>query len=526
VEQRADLYEPAAKQHRLYAPKRVEPRAHDTFPSPSPETHNRRTVQPRHEQPESRRPSAQQEANHYILRRFGPPAVVVDANHQILYVRGDTGPYLRPAQGEPTHDLMKMAREGLLHALRAALHEGQKQDEAVRKEGLRVRSNGHFREVSVEVVPLGSVDSGHHFLVLFEEPEDSASEAPAPAEAARSEPATEDEKDRRNRELEQELEASRSYLQSIIQDLEASNEELQTANEEVLSSNEELQSTNEELDTAREELQSTNEELNTLNDELHGRNEELSRANSDLMNLLGSVQIAIVIVDETLKIRRFTPKAEEVMNLRDTDMQRPLGHINPNIECPDLEQLVRRSVDEVTPLEREVRNRDGDRWYSMRVKPYKSVENKIEGAVLSLFEVTDLKTHQRELEEARRYAEAIIETIHDPLLVLDGELRVNTANRAFCRMFDVTAEQTAGVYFYELGSRQWDIPPLREALGQVLSDGGQITGYHVTHEFPTIGRRTMRLNARKLAGSDHRAPMILLAFEDVTDREQENHRDG
>jgi two-component system CheB/CheR fusion protein len=146
--------------------------------------------------------------------------------------------------------------------------------------------------------------------------------------------------------------------------------------------------------------------------------------------------------------------------------------------------------------------------------------------VLSLFEVTDLKTHQRELEEARRYAEAIIETIHDPLLVLDRELRVNTANRAFCRMFDVTEEQTAGVYLYELGNKQWDIPPLREALGQVLSDGGQITGYHVTHEFPTIGRRTMRLNARKLAGNDHRAPMILLAFEDVTDREEANHRDA
>ena len=139
--------------------------------------------------------------------------------------------------------------------------------------------------------------------------------------------------------LERELAASREYLQSIIQELEAANEELQSANEEILSSNEELQSTNEELDTAKEELQSTNEELNTLNEELHGRNEELSRVNSDLVNLLASVQIAIVIISSDLRIRRFTPMAEKVLNLIPGDLDRPIGHIKPNIDCPDLEQL-------------------------------------------------------------------------------------------------------------------------------------------------------------------------------------------
>src|SRR5262249_40625288 len=142
------------------------------------------------------------------------------------------------------------------------------------------------------------------------------------------------------RQLEQELESSREYLQSIIQELEAANEELQSANEEILSSNEELQSTNEELDTAKEELQSTNEELNTVNDELQGRNEELSRVNSDLLNLLASVQIAIVIVASDLRIRRFTPMAERVLNLIASDIGRPIGHIKPNIECPDLEEMI------------------------------------------------------------------------------------------------------------------------------------------------------------------------------------------
>ena len=186
--------------------------------------------------------------------------------------------------------------------------------------------------------------------------------------------------------LERELAASREYLQSIIQELEAANEELQSANEEILSSNEELQSTNEELDTAKEELQSTNEELNTLNEELHGRNEELSRVNSDLVNLLASVQIAIVIISSDLRIRRFTPMAEKVLNLIPGDLDRPIGHIKPNIDCPDLEQLILESIDSVAPVEREVRDHTG-RWYSLRVRPYKSVENKIDGAVLTLFDV-------------------------------------------------------------------------------------------------------------------------------------------
>src|SRR4030095_14952737 len=164
-------------------------------------------------------------------------------------------------------------------------------------------------------------------------------------------------------------------------------EELQSANEEVLSSNEELQSTNEELDTAREELQSTNEELNTVNEELHARNEELSRVNSDLVNLLGSVQIAIVIVSGDLRIRRFTPMAEQLLTLIPGDVGRPIGNIKPSIECPDLQQVCSEVIDTMAVLEREVHGPQG-RTFSLRVRPYKNLENRIDGAVLSVFDVT------------------------------------------------------------------------------------------------------------------------------------------
>jgi two-component system CheB/CheR fusion protein len=188
------------------------------------------------------------------------------------------------------------------------------------------------------------------------------------------------------RELEEELHSTRRDLEAMIQDLEAANEELQSANEEILSSNEELQSTNEELDTAREELQSTNEELSTVNDELQARNVQLTEVNSDLGNLLASVQIPIVMVSADLRIRRFTPAAERMLNLIPSDVGRPIAHIKPNINCPDLEAIIRHVVDTVSVRECEVSDLDG-RSFLLRVRPYKTIDNRIDGAVLALFEL-------------------------------------------------------------------------------------------------------------------------------------------
>ena len=327
--------------------------------------------------------SFQNEANRLILERYGPPGVVVDEEFQIVQFRGKTGAYLEPAPGDAIQglNLLKMAREGLLHGLQTALYGARKADRPIRKEGLRVASEGHGRDVDLQVIPFSVGGDARHFLVLFEDVaqrgDSEPARAPAPSSAGDEE---------RMKQLQDELAASREYLQSIIQDLEAANEELQSANEEILSSNEELQSTNEELDTAKEELQSTNEELNTVNEELHGRNEELSRVNSDLVNLLGCVEIAIVIVGADLGIRRFTPMAEKVLNLIPTDIGRPISQIKPNIECPGLEKMIGRVIDTVTIHEMNVRDSEG-RWYSLRIRPYKNVENRIDGAVLALFDI-------------------------------------------------------------------------------------------------------------------------------------------
>ncbi|MGN6368513.1 MAG: CheR family methyltransferase [Phycisphaerae bacterium] len=384
-----DLFTIIDKRHKLYAKKMTAVRTEVDFP---PVETIAARIDASRRIPTEPRPAntIQNEATRIILAKFSPPGVIVDTDLKIVQFRGQTGDYLEPAPGEASLNLLKMAREGLLYGLRSAIHEARKTESEVRKDGLRIKAPTGSVDLTLTVCPLGANSpEGRHFLILFERPS-SAPAAAAPTDGAElavrpAKRAKPEREDKRIARLQQELAASREYLQSIIQDLEAANEELQSANEEVLSSNEELQSTNEELDTAKEELQSTNEELNTLNEELHGRNEELMHANSDLVNLLASVQIAIVMVAADLRIRRFTPMAEKILNLIPTDIGRPISDIKPNIECPDLEKLIIEAIDAVTIKQLNVRDKAGN-TYSLRIRPYKNIENRIDGAVLALFE--------------------------------------------------------------------------------------------------------------------------------------------
>ncbi len=451
-------------------------------------------------------PSVQHEADRIVLERFAPPGVIVDHDLQIVQFRGQTGLFLEPAPGDPSMSLLKMAREGLLHGVRAAFHSARKGG-AVRKDGLKVKQNDHWREVGVEVVPLAT-GGRVHFLVLFHAPPEPAA-APVPAAPAAKSAKGSVREDERIRRLEAELAASREYLQSIIQEVEATNEELQTANEEILSSNEELQSTNEELDTAKEELQSTNEELNTLNEELHGRNAELGRANSDLVNFLDSIQIAIVIVASDLRIRRFTPMAEKFLNLIASDVGRPIGHIRPNIDCPNLEELIMRAIDTAAPQEREVRDHNGN-WFALRIRPYR-VENRIEGAVLALFDIQKAKTQASDLHDAQHLADKTFNAVPTPLVLLDSGFRIVQGNDAFRTTFGYRLEELADVSLFELEKGAWDIPDLRRLLTAANTDGAQNHNATVAHRFPRVGARRLRMTARRVEGVDgDRAPGALL----------------
>jgi two-component system CheB/CheR fusion protein len=450
--------------------------------------------------------TVEHEASRIIEDRYAPPGLIVDSAANVVQFRGQTGMFLEPAPGEPNLNVLKMAREGLLHGLREALQQARKSKRSVRKRGLRVRANGGWREVNLEVVPLLGGEP-LHFLLLFDDVTKGSRHRERPQRAIDRDASTAPEPaNRRVARLQQELATSREYLQSIIQDLEAANEELQSANEEVLSANEELQSTNEELDTAKEELQSTNEELNTVNEELRGRNDELSRVNSDLVNLLSSVQIAIVIVASDLRIRRFTPIAERVLNLIPGDVGRPIGHIKPNIDCPDLEGLITQVIDTVTPAEREVRDTQGN-VFTLRIRPYKNLENRIDGAVLALF---DSQSAQQPSDSLLCTCATMLEAINEPVALLDDTLRVRSLNRAFSEVFSVAAADAVDRPLFGLNGGQWD-GRLRELLEQ---DGRlQVDGIEIDHEFPALGRQRVNVNVRRVGGDGVHEPFIVLSVE-------------
>ncbi len=499
----ADLFDLLDRHHRLYIRKATHRIAIAGFPLAARAAHASTSRPPGIAREDTR--AVQNEANRVLLDRYSPPGVVVDADLQITHFRGQTGPYLEPASGDPSLSLFKMAREGLLVGLREAIDEVRRTGRPARREGLRVERDGAWRSVDIEVLPLQG-SSARHLLVLFESPVASpaARVVPPLVEPALVSP------------LAEELAASRNYLQSVIQELEAANEELQSANEEILSSNEELQSTNEELDTAKEELQSTNEELNTVNDELRERNDELSRANSDLLNILGSVRIAIVIVSTDLRIRRFTPMAERVLNLLPGDIGRPIGHIVPDIDCPDLERLIREAIDTVSMVEREVRDRTGT-CYALRIRPYKSADNRIDGAVLALFDIDEVHRREEELRAIRRYVDAMTETLGRPVVILDADLHVRLANPAFLRTFALDDADVVGRHLYALDAGTWDTPLLRQYLDGGLPTDGRLDGIEIEQEFPRVGRLRLLLSMRRIeAGSG--SPMLILMTFDVSAR--------
>jgi two-component system CheB/CheR fusion protein len=383
----SDLFNVEDKKHRVYNKKQVDYLPEFHFPieyAPGRKDHS-------HTAPAVASPhTIQEEINRLILEKYGPPGVVVGPNLQIIQFRGQTGKYLEPAAGDATFSVLRMAREGILFALRSALRDAKQTDKPVRRQGVQVRTDGDVQTIELEVVPFGKPGDDKFYLILFHEGS-SRPHGPVASRPAKNVKPGKTDRQRESQErvavLRQELAANREHLQSIIQDLEAANEELQSANEEILSSNEELQSTNEELDTAKEELQSTNEELNTVNSELHSRNDELRRINSDLVNLLSNVEIAIVMVDSALRIRRFTPMAERLLNLIPGDVGRPISHIKPNILCPELEKMIVQATERVQTVNQDVKDNEG-RSYSLRIRPYRSAENRIDGAVLMIFDIT------------------------------------------------------------------------------------------------------------------------------------------
>ncbi len=448
-------------------------------------------------------------ARRALLQSYAPASVVTDLKGNILYVYGDTGKFLRPAPGQATLNVVEMAREGLQLELRTALFQAVTQGTPTLAHEVSVKTNGDFHPVSFSLRPLLAPDTNEPLLMM------SFKELPltTPVGPKRSKRVTASEESGRIETLERELAYTRENLQATIEEQQASNEELKSTNEEMQSTNEELQSTNEELETSKEELQSLNEELITVNTELQAKIEQLAGMQNDMKNLLDNINVGTIFLDEHLAIRRFTREAARVYRLIPTDVGRPLGDITSELQEEDLLARAQTVLDTLIPYECELRSEAGA-WFLARIQPYRTLDNVIEGVVLTFTDISKRIEAETATRTAKLLAEAVIDTVLEPMLILDAALKVVSASRSFYRDFKVTAEDTLGRPIYELGNSQWNIPALRELLENILPQHQSFEGYEVEHDFPGIGSRRMLLNASRIVGAPGNTQLILLSMRD------------
>ena len=446
----------------------------------------------------------------HLVARFAPAAVVVNGRGEVVYIHGHTGAYLEPAPGPPTHHLVEMAREGLQHDLATALHQAAGKEDEVLRRGLRVWANGHVLVVNMTVKKIPEPEALQGlFLVTFDTVSTDKTAARRSASAPVAPPKKKGEPG-----LMQELELTKQRLQRTVEELQTSNEELKSTNEELQSTNEELQSTNEELETAKEEMQSLNEELLTVNAELQGKLDALADAHDDLQNLLNSTEVASIFLDNELRIKRFTSEAKRVSNLIAIDVGRPLSDIVSKLAYERLLEDAQDVLQTLVVREREVQAADGS-WFFMRILPYRTSKNIIDGLVLTFLDITKMKKAEQFVDAARSLAASIVETVREPLLVLDDQLRVVSANQSFYRTFQTTPREVEQQLLYHLGSGAWNEPNLRHLLEEILPKSTSFKDFIVDRTFPQIGRRVLALNGRRLEQDAVRPGRILLAIEEI-----------
>jgi chemotaxis methyl-accepting protein methylase len=449
-------------------------------------------------------------------------AVIINEKGDIVYITGRTGKYLEPAAGKTNMNIFAMAREGLRIELAGVIRRAIAEKKDVTVKCLNVKTNGDYQTIDLTVKPFSELEGMRGLLmIVFKDVGTPSKQTVSGKAKAGSVPMQR----RWIQQLENELAYTKEHLQTTVEEMETSQEELKSANEELQSANEELQSTNEELTTSKEELQSMNEELVTVNTELQTKMDELARVNDDMKNLLNNIEIAIVFLDNDLNVRRFTPQATKIINLIPSDVGRPITHIVSNLKYKALIDDIKSVLQTLVFKETQVETKDGC-WHLMRIMPYRTLDNIIGGVVVTFPDITCMKrfeTSQRENEvvkEALRYAENIVNTVREPLVVLDAGLRVISANQSFYQTFQVTPEETEKNPLYELGEQQWNIPELRRLLEDMLPKNNQINDYKIEHEFPKIGCRVMLLNARRIMREGTGTQMILLAMEDITERDR------
>ncbi|RIZ68093.1 MAG: PAS domain-containing protein [Methylococcales bacterium] len=433
-------------------------------------------------------------AHQMLLQCFAPAAIITDTLGNILYLHGDTEKYLRHVTGLASLNALDMACEGLY--LHAAIRSAASKGKPTLNREMQVKTNTGITTVSVSVRPLSDPDGGQCLLISFQ---DIANPATDPLLKRITKPY--------QLERIEELEHDLAYLTEGYQ---SSVDELKSTNEEMQSTNEEIQSTNEELETSKEEMQSVNEELMTVNSELQAKIEQLIGLQNDMKNLLDNIKVGIIILDQHLLIRSFTPEAKHIYPLVTTDVGRPLSDFKSSVASIDLLAAAQTVFDSLTPFERELKL-NNNIWMSVRIQPYRTLENRIDGVVLTF---TDISASVKGVatQAALNLADGIVNSILEPILVLDEALKVVFANQTFYQYFKVRPEETLGKPVYEFGNGEWNLPELRELFGEVVSKGLPFNDFLVAQPVARQESPMLLMNARPLINNDSPLQLILLSI--------------
>jgi two-component system CheB/CheR fusion protein len=436
---------------------------------------------------------------HLLVQFFAPASVVTDGKGDILFIHGDTGKYLRPAPGQPTQNIIDMAREGLMMELRNAIHSVANEKIPILNRLVQVKTNGDFAPVNLSVRPVSNLGTSQNLLMIsFEEVSidlvKTARERPvSPPEQARIE------------ELESELEQLKISYRITIEEQQAFNEELKSANEE-------MQSTNEELETSKEELQSVNEELVTVNSELQTKIEQLADMQNDMKNLLDNINIGIVFLDTNLIIRRFSREAERLYRLVASDVGRPLNNFKSLLLDEDeLHHAAHSVLESLIPYERELHLKD-DTWLMVRIQPYRTLDHLVAGVVLTFADITE-RIKSIAVQDALIRAERIVNAMREPLVVLDDAFKVIFASQAFYNEFGLIRRKTLGYQIDQLKIGFAEFPELHHLLENVLRNDQTIDGYLIEPDIRGIGRRKLKINANLIKGKINTPQMLLLSME-------------
>lgn len=458
------------------------------------------------------RSSLRQLTERALLAHYTEVGVLINGRGEVLHIVGRAGLFFEPPVGDATTSILAMAREGLRRELTVALHKAVATKQPVAYNGLRVRSNGDFTPTNLVVRPLPA-EAGRPsdlLLVVLEQIPDFVPET-AVANAA-------DAGGKRVSELEQALQAKEEYLQTTLEEMETTNEELKSANEELQSVNEELQSTNEELETSKEELQSVNEELTTVNSELQDRVADLSRVNNDMNNLLAGTGVGTVFVDNGLRIARFTPAATQVINLIPTDVGRPIEHVVTNFIAYDgLVRDIRRVLETLAPFEAEVEIKGGA-WYLMRMRPYRTTENVIDGAVLTLVDISERKRAEASLRQSEERLNAVLNQAYAGVATTDLGGHYTYVNNELCGMLGYAREELLKMRMQEITHPE-DLPRNLVQF-EALAGGG--TDFESEHRYVrkdgTALWTSTRFNSIRNA-RDAPQSVVVIAF-DISERKR------